>query len=284
MKVLALDYGSARTGVAVSDPTGTLARPLGVVDQVRESDGFERLIEMIAHRGAGGDRGRPAADAARRARPAGAETAEFVEALRGAVECRWRRTTSGSPRCWPTATTHARPRTCSRAICEWRSEPLTSRRAVIRRRRHRRVTLRGARRRRRRGGRRLGRRAQTAHRGRAGDDRAAAAAEAVPHRLPRGLHARGHGRPRRRRRRDRAPQAQRERAPQPHRPTAPRARAASSRASAASAQTNLEGFLFPATYEFLKDTTSRQLVARPDRGVLPQLAQASTCATRARRT
>ena len=28
MKVLALDYGSARTGVAVSDPTGTVARPL----------------------------------------------------------------------------------------------------------------------------------------------------------------------------------------------------------------------------------------------------------------
>ena len=28
MKVLALDYGAARTGVAVSDPTGTLARPL----------------------------------------------------------------------------------------------------------------------------------------------------------------------------------------------------------------------------------------------------------------
>jgi putative Holliday junction resolvase len=47
MKVLALDYGSARTGVAVSDPTGTLARPLGVVHQVRESDGFERLIQVI---------------------------------------------------------------------------------------------------------------------------------------------------------------------------------------------------------------------------------------------
>ena len=30
MKVLALDYGAARTGVAVSDPTGTLARPLCV--------------------------------------------------------------------------------------------------------------------------------------------------------------------------------------------------------------------------------------------------------------
>ena len=26
MKILALDFGSARTGVAVSDPTGTVAR------------------------------------------------------------------------------------------------------------------------------------------------------------------------------------------------------------------------------------------------------------------
>jgi putative Holliday junction resolvase len=31
VKVLALDYGRARTGVAVSDPTGTIARPLEVV-------------------------------------------------------------------------------------------------------------------------------------------------------------------------------------------------------------------------------------------------------------
>jgi putative holliday junction resolvase len=31
VKVLALDFGSARTGVAVSDPTGVVARPLGVV-------------------------------------------------------------------------------------------------------------------------------------------------------------------------------------------------------------------------------------------------------------
>ena len=30
MKVLALDYGAARTGVAISDATGTLARPLTV--------------------------------------------------------------------------------------------------------------------------------------------------------------------------------------------------------------------------------------------------------------
>jgi putative Holliday junction resolvase len=47
MKVLALDYGSARTGIAVSDPTGTVARPLGVVENVRGPDGFEKLLEVI---------------------------------------------------------------------------------------------------------------------------------------------------------------------------------------------------------------------------------------------
>ena len=45
-KVLALDYGSARTGVAVSDPTGIVVRPLGVVRSVREPDGFDRLMEV----------------------------------------------------------------------------------------------------------------------------------------------------------------------------------------------------------------------------------------------
>ncbi len=47
MKVLALDYGSARTGVAVSDPTGSVARPLGVVEHVGDEDGFARLLEVI---------------------------------------------------------------------------------------------------------------------------------------------------------------------------------------------------------------------------------------------
>ena len=86
MKVLALDYGSARTGVAVSDPTGTVARPLGVVRQVREPDGFDRLMDVIrieepeeivvglplTLRGEHGLQ----AD----------ETAEFVESLRSAVD------------------------------------------------------------------------------------------------------------------------------------------------------------------------------------------------------
>ncbi|HEX2292047.1 MAG TPA: Holliday junction resolvase RuvX [Gaiellaceae bacterium] len=47
MKVVALDYGSARTGVAVSDPTGTLARPLGVVERAGGEDGLRRLVEIV---------------------------------------------------------------------------------------------------------------------------------------------------------------------------------------------------------------------------------------------
>jgi putative Holliday junction resolvase len=47
VKVLALDYGAARTGVAVSDPTGTLARPLGVIQRAGSEDGLRELAELV---------------------------------------------------------------------------------------------------------------------------------------------------------------------------------------------------------------------------------------------
>ena len=47
MKVLALDYGPARTGVAVSDPTGTLARPLRTVERAGTDDGLTELAELV---------------------------------------------------------------------------------------------------------------------------------------------------------------------------------------------------------------------------------------------
>ena len=47
MKVLAVDYGRARTGIAVSDATGTLARPLDVIERVRSRDGMQRLLACI---------------------------------------------------------------------------------------------------------------------------------------------------------------------------------------------------------------------------------------------
>jgi putative transcription antitermination factor YqgF len=47
MKVLALDFGSARTGVAVSDETGTLARPVGIVERAASDTGMARLEELV---------------------------------------------------------------------------------------------------------------------------------------------------------------------------------------------------------------------------------------------
>ena len=46
MKVLALDFGSARTGVAVSDPTGSVARPVGVVEDAASEKGIARVLEL----------------------------------------------------------------------------------------------------------------------------------------------------------------------------------------------------------------------------------------------
>jgi putative holliday junction resolvase len=85
VKVLALDFGAARTGVAVSDPTGTLARPLGVVRRAADT-GLEELMSLIRAeapervvvglpltlRGARGEQAR--------------ETEVFVETLRGRLE------------------------------------------------------------------------------------------------------------------------------------------------------------------------------------------------------
>jgi putative holliday junction resolvase len=47
VKVLALDFGSARTGVAVSDPTGTIARPLGVVERAATDGGIAELTGLV---------------------------------------------------------------------------------------------------------------------------------------------------------------------------------------------------------------------------------------------
>ena len=47
MKVLALDYGAARTGVAVSDATGTISRPLGVVVRAASEDGLAELRSLV---------------------------------------------------------------------------------------------------------------------------------------------------------------------------------------------------------------------------------------------
>ncbi|MEA2142683.1 MAG: putative pre6S rRNA nuclease [Solirubrobacteraceae bacterium] len=51
MRVLALDYGSARCGCALSDPTGTLATPIDPVERPATRKGFARLTELVRDRG-----------------------------------------------------------------------------------------------------------------------------------------------------------------------------------------------------------------------------------------
>ncbi|MSO57628.1 MAG: Holliday junction resolvase RuvX [Thermoleophilia bacterium] len=83
MRVLALDYGSARTGVAVSDPTGVLARPLCVVQRAATPAGLDELVRLVTDQEAElvvvglpltlrGERG-----------PQALETEAFVAALQG---------------------------------------------------------------------------------------------------------------------------------------------------------------------------------------------------------
>jgi putative pre-16S rRNA nuclease len=52
VRVLALDYGSARCGVAVSDPSGTLATPLEPVPRAGTRKGLQRLARLVDELGA----------------------------------------------------------------------------------------------------------------------------------------------------------------------------------------------------------------------------------------
>jgi putative holliday junction resolvase len=47
MRILALDHGSARCGVAVSDPTGTLATPLEAVERPDTKRGLAAVARLV---------------------------------------------------------------------------------------------------------------------------------------------------------------------------------------------------------------------------------------------
>jgi putative Holliday junction resolvase len=85
MRVLALDYGSARCGCAVSDPTGTLATPLEPVLRPGTRRGLERLGSLVREHAAervivGLPLSLSGADS-----PQTAETREWAERLRAAL-------------------------------------------------------------------------------------------------------------------------------------------------------------------------------------------------------
>ena len=52
MRVVALDFGAVRTGVAASDATGTIARPLEVVERASTPEGLNRIREIVGEQGA----------------------------------------------------------------------------------------------------------------------------------------------------------------------------------------------------------------------------------------
>jgi putative Holliday junction resolvase len=51
MRVLALDYGEARCGCALSDPTGTIVTPIDPVLRPATKRGIAALLELIGDRG-----------------------------------------------------------------------------------------------------------------------------------------------------------------------------------------------------------------------------------------
>jgi putative Holliday junction resolvase len=50
MRVLALDYGSARCGCAVSDPTGTIVTPLEHIERPASKRGMIALVQLVRER------------------------------------------------------------------------------------------------------------------------------------------------------------------------------------------------------------------------------------------
>lgn len=87
MKILAIDYGRARSGVAVSDASGTIARPVGIVEDAA-GDGLDQIVQLVLDEQVEqvvvgmpytlkGEHGAQAR-----------ETDEFVEALRARLDIR----------------------------------------------------------------------------------------------------------------------------------------------------------------------------------------------------
>lgn len=84
-RILALDYGRARCGCAVSDPSQTIATPLDPILEPASEPGIARVAAMVAEQQVSGVLvGLPIGLSGREG-PQAAETREFVESLRPAV-------------------------------------------------------------------------------------------------------------------------------------------------------------------------------------------------------
>lgn len=46
MRILAVDWGSKRIGVAISDPTWKIARPLGIINHTSRAEDAEKIVRL----------------------------------------------------------------------------------------------------------------------------------------------------------------------------------------------------------------------------------------------
>ncbi len=53
LRVLALDYGRVHTGVAISDRTGTISRPLEEIGEAASPDGLRHIAGLVQSEGVG---------------------------------------------------------------------------------------------------------------------------------------------------------------------------------------------------------------------------------------
>ncbi len=110
MKILAIDHGRSRTGLAVCDPSGTIVRPLAVINRVDSPAGTAQLDAAIVEEapelilvgeprqlsGGRGEQARSSAGFAKRLRQRVGVPVEMVDERLTSVEAGRRRAESGS--------------------------------------------------------------------------------------------------------------------------------------------------------------------------------------------
>ena len=265
---MALDYGSARTGVAVSDPTGMIARPLCVVERRRQRRGPRRAARASS-RDEDAERvvvGLPLTLRGERGRAGARETEQFARRSGSGSRCRSCSSTSASR-----PTSRSRRAGTRRGCARGGASPLGLPRVVERRARRdaaepgpppRQVSRAASRR--RSAVVLVGRSWSSAHARVAGRERGATADDDRQRRRRSrsGSSSRRGSRARRWRsacrRWRRSPSTSRTRRCSCRGRGYLRCdRSRGDRRASAAKKRPLEGFLFPATYDFLRKTTSR---------------------------
>ena len=82
MRILAVDHGEKRIGLAISDPTGTIANPLTVIQHVSRTVDAAQVAALAAEHGAGAIVVGQSFDEDGQPNLAGRRAARFAEALR----------------------------------------------------------------------------------------------------------------------------------------------------------------------------------------------------------